>query len=183
MSDDKSKRESTNATPVLQRDIFSKGMTIFKEGDEGYYAYYIESGSVEVFITDDEGEEVRLAELGDGDIFGEMALLDEGKRSATVRVKEDCTAVSISKEELEKRIHKISDAAIKALIRVLIKRIKKANQDQLLHHKDLKDFEKRIMGVMAGTSAGISAENRESFREEVMPLLLQIEKLLEKYRQ
>lgn len=167
--------------PVLERLPMPAGKTVFREGDEAYNAYFIEEGVVEVIVSRD-GDDVVVAELGAGDIFGEMALLDNGRRSATVRVKENAIVVVITKNDLDRKIAKIQDRSVKALIKVLIKRLKQANEEQLEQYQDMKSFQNRIMGVMSGASGGISAENREKFRNEVMPLLAQVEALLAKYR-
>ena len=167
--------------PVLERLFMPAGKLVFREGDEAYNAYFIEEGCVEVIISKD-GDDVVVAELGAGDIFGEMALLGDGRRSASIRVKQDAHVAVVTKNDLDRKIAKITDRSVTALIRVLISRLKKANEDHMTQYQDMKSFQNRIMGVMTGADSGISPENREKFKEEVMPLLMQIEELLVKYR-
>ena len=76
----------------MPRMIFSKkyaaGEEIFRMGDRGHNAYFIESGNVEVSITRDGGKIV-IAELGVGELFGEMSMSDGGPRSGTVTATEE----------------------------------------------------------------------------------------------
>ena len=65
------------------------GDILFSEGDSGDELFIIIRGSVSVFITDDEKQEVLLSELGEGSYFGEMSIIEEAPRSASCRVIED----------------------------------------------------------------------------------------------
>jgi CRP/FNR family transcriptional regulator, cyclic AMP receptor protein len=62
---------------------FSPGQIIFHLGDPGGLLYIITSGKVKIAHTTPDGQEALLAILGNGDFFGELALLDEAPRSAT----------------------------------------------------------------------------------------------------
>ena len=73
-------------TVILERRFVSAGSILISEGDEAHNAYLIQSGSVSVFTKTGEGKEVELARLGVGEICGEMALFNEKRRSASVRV-------------------------------------------------------------------------------------------------
>ncbi|WP_027330268.1 cAMP-activated global transcriptional regulator CRP [Marinimicrobium agarilyticum] len=71
--------------------------TIIYAGDKSDSLYYIVRGSVTVLIEDDEGREMIVAYLNDGDFFGEMGLFDqEDSRSAWVRAKSECEVAEIS---------------------------------------------------------------------------------------
>src|SRR5439155_1038095 len=63
---------------------YEPGHEIVRQGDTGVGAFIIRSGKVDV-VQDRSGKETKLATLGPGEVFGEMALLDEFPRSATVR--------------------------------------------------------------------------------------------------
>src|SRR5215208_8495333 len=62
---------------------------LFRQGDQGDAMYLIESGRVRISIRDDADQEVTLAELAQGDFFGEMAIIDGRQRSADAQVIED----------------------------------------------------------------------------------------------
>ena len=71
--------------------------TLIYAGDKSDSLYYIIKGSVTVIIEDDEGREMIVAYLNDGDFFGEMGLFDEqDSRSAWVRAKTECEVAEIS---------------------------------------------------------------------------------------
>jgi CRP-like cAMP-binding protein len=77
----------------------SAGEYFFRDSDQGTAFYVLESGSVEV-VREREGHEFLLAELGAGDCFGEMALIECRERSASVQALEDCVAIEIPLEAL-----------------------------------------------------------------------------------
>ncbi|MCW8126898.1 cAMP-activated global transcriptional regulator CRP [Microbulbifer halophilus] len=70
--------------------------TIIYAGDRCESLYFIMRGSVTVLIEDDEGREMIVAYLNDGDYFGEMGLFDQDTRSAWVRTKTECEVAEIS---------------------------------------------------------------------------------------
>lgn len=78
-----------NATNV---ETYKAGDVIFRAGDDARVMYVVQSGEVEMQIGD-----LREA-VGEGEIFGEMALIDNAPRSATVVAKTDCTIVPIDEK-------------------------------------------------------------------------------------
>ena len=78
-----------------------EGSTIITAGDHSSALYYIESGSVSVMYEDDDGHEILLAYLNQGDFFGEIGMFDEKhERSAWVRARTDCEIAQMSYERL-----------------------------------------------------------------------------------
>jgi CRP/FNR family cyclic AMP-dependent transcriptional regulator len=76
--------------------------TLIYAGDRSDSLYYIISGSVTVLIEDDDGHEMIVAYLNEGDFFGEMGLFDqEDARSAWVRAKSECEVGEISYEKFQ----------------------------------------------------------------------------------
>ncbi len=78
---------------------FAEAQVIFEEGDPGDKLYIVVRGTVEVITTGAAGQELILALLRDGDYFGEMALMEEVPRTATVRAKTPCTLLSLHREQ------------------------------------------------------------------------------------
>lgn len=72
---------------------YKAGEAIFREGDIGKEMFVILSGKVSIVRHVDQGERALLAELAEGEMFGEMALVAEGRRFATALVTEDETKV------------------------------------------------------------------------------------------
>lgn len=75
------------------------GETVIKQGDDGDYYYIIKHGKCKVTRTAKTGNEVTLAQLGDGDAFGEEALLSEAKRNANIVMTTDGVLMRLSKED------------------------------------------------------------------------------------
>lgn len=99
-----SKQQSEMAEDVMEKFLSyshkrrypAKSLIIYA-GDAPDALYYINEGSVTVLMNDDEGREIVLAYLNQGDFFGEMGLFDQSsKRSAWVKAKTDCTLSEIS---------------------------------------------------------------------------------------
>ncbi len=111
---------------VKSRRTFHPGDTIMRQGERGSEAYLIESGKVDIIALHN-GVEVYVDTLGPGEMFGEMALIDREPRSASARAVETTVAVMITDVVLEELIDR-SPSGIKALLRVLIRRLRAANQ-------------------------------------------------------
>ena len=105
-------------------NIYKSGDTIFNAGSIALDMYVIKEGSVEIIYNDQV-----LETLNEGDIFGEMALIDDKPRSATAIAKTDCQLVPIDKERFSFLIGQAtfgSDFAIHVM-KIMANRIRKIN--------------------------------------------------------
>ena len=93
---------------------FPKGTLLFREGELGRNMFIIQKGKVQVRKRVGSGEKV-LAELGEGEFFGEMALLMGMDRSATVEVIEDSKILVVTPETFESLLRSNIDIALKML--------------------------------------------------------------------
>ena len=75
---------------ILQRQAFKPGDTVFKDGEEGRMAYIIQAGEVEIIKKIDDKESI-LGAIGEGGIFGEMALIDMKPEAARLRAMSSLT--------------------------------------------------------------------------------------------
>ncbi|NQV84722.1 MAG: EAL domain-containing protein [Rhodospirillales bacterium] len=107
---------------------FSAGEEIFRIGDRGRHAYFIESGEVEVSIPNNE-EIIVIAELGAGEIFGEMSMIDDAPRSATVTAKVDTEVIEIQRSRFIQPLRS-QDPMMDLLLRIVLARFRSA-QNQL----------------------------------------------------
>jgi len=107
---------------------FSKGTVLFREGELGRDMFIIQKGKVQVRKRVGSGEKV-LAELGEGEFFGEMALLMGMDRSATVEVIEDSKILVVTPETFESLLRSNIDIALK-MLRKLAARLR-ASDDHL----------------------------------------------------
>jgi CRP/FNR family transcriptional regulator, cyclic AMP receptor protein len=100
------------------------GHEILRQGDTGVGLFIIRSGKVEI-IQEHGGTPEKMAELGSGSVFGEMSLLDEFPRSATVRAVEPTTCLGITRWHFKGILESHPEIALK-LLPVLTKRIRSA---------------------------------------------------------
>jgi len=90
---DLSEEQLDQISKISKKEVYSKGETICKQGDPGDAMYVISSGQVEINVRDNNGNAYSALYLGAGQLVGEMALVDEGTRSASVIGVEDQTVV------------------------------------------------------------------------------------------
>lgn len=104
------------------RLIIRRGQRLFSEGDAADAAFMIQKGRMEVTkrVRDDE---TVLALLGPGDIVGEMALIDDMPRSASVRAVEDTLLLRVSKENFQDRLQAL-DPVYRAILNRLSNRLR-----------------------------------------------------------
>ncbi len=102
---------------------FAKNTIIINEGDETDSLYIILSGKIKAFLSDEHGKEIILDMAGPGEYFGEVALLDEAPRSASVMTLEPSSFLIISKGDFKNCVAKNPDIAI-SLIKELTHRIR-----------------------------------------------------------
>jgi CRP-like cAMP-binding protein len=154
---------------ILERKFVPKDGMLIHEGDERQQAYLIQSGKVRVF-TSREDLEIDLAQLGAGQIIGEMALIMDGKRTANVQAIEDCNFIVINRHEFEQRLHD-TDRAIKSMVNMLTQRIKDANDAIADKRGNLRAIIKTAESMVNNTKAGMPIEQRHGFDNNVLPKL------------
>jgi len=107
-----------------------EGGVIFQEGDIGSFMGIINEGNVSVLKSDLEESNVHLATLPKGRTFGEMAVLDGERRSATCIAASDCILLTLSKDSLDKMLEdtpKIAAKVIRVIAIALSRRLRMAD--------------------------------------------------------
>jgi uncharacterized membrane protein len=94
---------------------FPEGHMVFTYGDPGDALFVIRSGEVEVFFKDDTGERIVLETAREGDFFGELSLLDNGPRTASVIVTKDVEALRVDRNDLDHLLRLHPEAALELL--------------------------------------------------------------------
>src|SRR5258707_3265739 len=97
---------------------FKNGEVIFNERDRGDSLYVVESGSVRIWVIDEDVKEVTLAELKPGDFFGEMAVLDRGERSSSASAIGDTHLHRLSSDDFQQFLIEHPDAAIDVICEI-----------------------------------------------------------------
>ena len=114
-------------TRVLSRKAYPKNSTIIAAGDPTDAMYIVVSGRLKVVMSDKEGQEVILAILNQGEFFGEMGLIAQAPRSATVTTIEPCELLTITRADFTKCLQGNFDLTMN-VIRGLVKRLREADE-------------------------------------------------------
>lgn len=121
---------------LATRRAFPAGVQILRRGDSGVALYVVVSGRVAITLESEEGaREQRLGELGPGEVFGEMALLDGGPRSANVTAAEPTECLLINRWDFSGEMLRDADIA-RALVPVLCQRIRKLHERVLKYEPE-----------------------------------------------
>ncbi len=113
--------------PCLQQRAYPRGAFILRAGEATDALHIILSGRVKILIPDDQGREVILAILGANDFFGEMGLLDDQPRSASVETLEACQMLRLSKGGFTSCLENNFGLAMQ-IIHDLVKRLRQADR-------------------------------------------------------
>ena len=111
---------------ILNRKLYAADSVIFRMGDDGSDAYIILRGNVDI-ITKVEGKLKPLATMGEGELYGGMALLNNSRSTANAVTKEGCEVLVISQKTIEEKLAK-ADPFIRSWISFLSNRIIGMNQ-------------------------------------------------------
>src|SRR6267142_343918 len=142
----------------LLQSIDCKAKTfLFRAGDDGDAMYLIEGGKVRISVRATDGRDMTLTELGRGDFFGEMALLDGQRRSANAIVAEDARLAVLSREHFLSFVRSSPDVALE-LLSALANRLR--HTDELLRHSATRNVnvEEAAQLTLADRAADIIAE-------------------------
>lgn len=97
---------------------YPKNTVIIQEGDEASALYVIESGQAKVYLSNEDGKEVIINMLGEGEIFGELALIDDAPRSASVKTTKPTHLAVISRTGFKQLLASHTDIALRLLVDV-----------------------------------------------------------------
>ena len=106
---------------------YPKNAVVLTEGEIGDSLYMIQSGRVKIFIGDEDGREIILKLLGPGHFFGEMAMIDQQPRSASVTTLESSTFLVLSHGAFEACVERAPRIA-NMVLRVLAQRVREADR-------------------------------------------------------
>jgi CRP/FNR family cyclic AMP-dependent transcriptional regulator len=107
--------------------VAPRGSVIMREGDPVDSLYIVVSGRLKVMMGESDGKEVILGILGPGEFFGEMGLIDDRPRSASVVAIEPCELLSVGKHAFKKCLLENYEVAM-TVLRVLVRRLREADR-------------------------------------------------------
>ena len=142
---------------LISDKIVPSNTRLFRQGDKGDAMYPIESGRVRISLRDDDRQEVTLAELAQGDFFGEMAIIDGRQRSADAHVIEDARLAILSRDAFLSFVRNNPDVALE-MLSALTDRLRRT--DELLRSRVSRNVneEEKARLTLADRAADLIAE-------------------------
>jgi len=110
----------------LDERNYLKGQVIFNAGERGGAMYIVQSGQVEIFLNDTDGDRITLGFVSPGDLFGEFSLLDNEPRSASAQAVDNTTLVVVDQNDLSLLVQSHPAAALD-MMAMLTRRIRESN--------------------------------------------------------
>jgi CRP/FNR family transcriptional regulator len=126
---------------------FPPGQIIFREGDQSDTCYVVADGHARALREHGDGRTIALARFGPGDIFGELAMFDDERRSATVEALDDLQALAILGADFRRLLREHPDIAVKLVIS-LGRRLRAANER--LSRQSFQTVQSRVASVLIG---------------------------------
>jgi CRP/FNR family transcriptional regulator len=124
---------------------FPKATRVFHEGDRGDACYIVRSGTCRVTREHPDGRAITLANLGPGDLFGELAMLDGDQRSASVETLTDAELLALPANDVRALLSRHPEITVK-LITALTRRLRETNER--VTRQSFQTVPSRIAGVL-----------------------------------
>ncbi len=124
---DLNEAEITRIADVSRERSYPKNSVILFEDDPGDALYVVVTGLVKVVLIGEDGREVILSVLKEGDFFGEMALIDDEPRSAHVIAMEDSNLLVLRREDFQQRLREMPGVGV-GLLRAMSRRLREADE-------------------------------------------------------
>lgn len=134
---------------------FVAGEVVFREGDESSTCYVVRNGRARAVREHPDGRSITLANFGPGDIFGELAMFDDERRSATIETLEDTEAIAILGGDMRRLLSEHAEIAVK-LLASLGRRLRETNER--LARQSFQTVQSRVASVLMQLVAGAQSE-------------------------
>lgn len=121
-----SEEEATSIARATRERAYPKNSVIVFEDDPGDALFVVKTGQVKVVLIGEDGREVILSVLGEGDFFGEMSLIDDQPRSAHVIAMEDSKLLVLYREDFHRCLESTPRIAL-GLLQALSRRLRSAD--------------------------------------------------------
>jgi CRP/FNR family transcriptional regulator len=125
---------------------FEAGEVVFREGDESDTCYIVRSGQARAIRGHSDGRTITLANFASGDIFGELAMFDNERRSATVEAVEKTEVIAILGGDMRRLMRQHPEIAVK-LVGALGRRLRETNER--LARQSFQTVQSRVAAVLA----------------------------------
>ena len=149
---------------------FDVGEVVFREGDDSDTCYLVRDGHARAVRSHPDGRTITLASFGPGDIFGELAMFDDEKRSATVEAVDDLRVVALLGPDMRRLLHRHPEISAK-LLATVTRRLRAANER--LARQSFQTVQSRVAGVLAALVEQARHEAGDNTEGEVLISLTQ----------
>jgi CRP-like cAMP-binding protein len=140
---------------VIVPRTFGAGEVVFREGDTGDTCYVVRAGHFRAVREHNDGRTITLATFGPGEIFGELAMFDAERRSASVEALDDTEAAAILGTDMRRLLRAHPDIAVK-LLAALSRRLRETNER--LTRQSFQTVQSRVASVLAELVAAARSE-------------------------
>ena len=164
-----------------KKQYVAEGEILFKEGEKGDAAYIVNSGKIGIYKYV-EGQEVELAVLNPGELFGEMAIVDGSARMAHAVAIEESVVIKIPADALNSRLAK-ADPFIKALMNILVQSLRGVHNKYMRRSRSLDDYINAAEFHLQSFRMFLSYQENDARRATGHEKLDQIDKLLSELRE
>ncbi len=148
-----------------------RGSTVVRAGDRTDFVYLILSGSLKVLVSDEEGREVILSMLGPGELFGEMGVLDDNPRSASVAAVVPSDLIVIAKSDFKRCLQENFEVSL-YIMRNLVQRLRTADRKiESLALMDVYGRVARLLLEMAETISGEKVVTRKISKQDIAKMI------------
>ena len=155
---------SDQSWTVLDKKQMRADQTIFEQGEMGDAVFIVQSGSVELYKFE-EGQRISLATLRSGEIFGEMAILDDGPQLSSARSLENSLVIRIPRPMIDTRLEK-SDKFLRGLLRTLVSNLRILHNVTMKRPRSAKDYLNAIDFHLQGLRKYIDMPSADDVRED-----------------
>lgn len=125
---------------------FEPGQVVFREGDASDTCYIVRSGQVRAVREHGDGRTITLATFGPGDFFGELALFEDEKRSATIEAIETTSVVGVLGPDMRRLMREHPEIAIRLVV-ALGRRLRETNER--LSRQSFQTVQSRVAVVLS----------------------------------
>jgi len=159
----------SNDPGIFERRFVPADTVICRKGEAGSCAYLVQSGNLVVYDEYD-GKVTELGKLQVGDIFGEMSLLFNEPRAASIKTVKDCNLIVITKQNFDHKLER-SDKTVKAIVKMLSRRLMKTNDMLASHSGDLDALADQVKSIGNNIRENLPHNQKRTFDNTVQQKL------------
>jgi CRP/FNR family transcriptional regulator, cyclic AMP receptor protein len=171
-------KKHNKETVILDRRFVPQGSIIMKEGETSVCAFLIQSGRVKIYAGPNK---IELATMEAGQIFGEMALVFDEPRTATVEALEDCNLIVITREKLMEKLDR-SDPTVRAIVPMLMKRLLQSNNVILNKENSLDEMLDTVTAIYENIARNQIPTRKKTLENMILPKLQDLTKAVREFQ-